>query len=231
MKYQKIKIVLIALCVFAAGICYVFGRSMEDQKSKISLEEVPAFQAGEAGDSGQAVTGEEPIPDETGVLMAQKDGPESAGDKVTLPFYIHICGEVVSPGVYELSEGSRVFQAVEKAGGFTDQAASEYLNMAERIADGMKIVVLNREEAEAAKALGERSLPADASSNVQKRKVNLNTATKEELMTLRGIGEAKADDILKYRESRGGFRKIEDIMKISGIKDAAFQKIKEDITV
>jgi competence protein ComEA len=61
--------------------------------------------------------------------------------------------------------------------------------------------------------------------------VNLNTAGKEELMTLRGVGDAKADDIIRYRESHGGFQKIEDIMKISGIKEAAFQKIKDDITV
>ncbi len=95
----------------------------------------------------------------------------------------------------------------------------------------MKIVVPGMEEVEAAKARGEISLQAEASLNVQKTKVNLNTATKEELMTLRGVGEAKAADIIKYRESHGGFHKIEDIMKISGIKDAAFQKIKDDITV
>ena len=233
MKYQKIKIALIALCIIAAGICYGFGRSREDQKSGISLSEASAFQAGEAGDDSQPVSGDQPVPGGTGteVSEAAESVLESAGGRTALPFYIHICGEVVSPGVYELEEGSRVFQAVEKAGGFTDQAAAEYLNMAERGADGMKIVVLNKEEAEAAKARGEISLPAEASSNLQKQKVNLNTATKEELMTLRGIGEAKANDILKYRESRGGFEKIEDIMKISGIKDAAFQKIKEDITV
>ena len=62
-------------------------------------------------------------------------------------------------------------------------------------------------------------------------KVNLNTATKEELMTLRGIGEARAEDIIRYRQERGGFERIEDIMEISGIKDAAFQKIKDDIIV
>ena len=68
---------------------------------------------------------------------------------------------------------------------------------------------------------------------LQKRSglVNLNTATKEELMTLKGIGEAKAEDIIRYREKSGGFKKIEDIMKISGIKEAGFQKIKDNITV
>ena len=72
---------------------------------------------------------------------------------------------------------------------------------------------------------------AGSSTAKEKVKVNLNTATREELMTLKGIGEAKADDIIAYRESHGGFQKIEDIKKISGIKDAAFEKIKDDITV
>ncbi|ADL05794.1 helix-hairpin-helix domain-containing protein [Lacrimispora saccharolytica] len=250
MKYQKVKIALIALCILAAGLCYGMNSSREDRTPGISLSEASAFPYGEnaagipAADDGSPADGN---PSGIGVQAAggaevsggagqsaseaAEDSLESAGEIIALPFYVHICGEVVSPGVYELQEGSRVFQAIEKAGGFTDQAEAEYLNMAERVFDGMKIQVLNKEEAEAARTRGELSLPAAASSKALKTKVNLNTATKEELMTLRGIGEAKADDILKYRESRGGFQKIEDIMKISGIKDAAFQKIKEDISV
>ena len=77
-------------------------------------------------------------------------------------------------------------------------------------------------------AAGSGSEPGGSAA---KEKVNLNTATREELMTLKGIGEAKADDIIAYRESHGGFQKIEDIKKISGIKNAAFEKIKDDITV
>ncbi len=224
MDYHKVKIILIALCVLGAGVCYGLSRSQEVRRPGISLSEESALYTGEtvtgigAGDGPAALT-------------ATEDSLGSAGEETVLPFYVHICGEVVSPGVYELKEGSRVFQAIEIAGGVTDQAAAEYLNMAEQVRDGMKIVVPGKEEVEAAKARGEISLQAEASSDVQRSKVNLNTATKEELMTLRGIGEAKAADILKYRDSHGGFQKIEDIMKISGIKDAAFQKIKDDITV
>ncbi|WP_312445180.1 helix-hairpin-helix domain-containing protein [Lacrimispora sp.] len=245
MKYQKVKIILIALCVLGAGVCYGLSKSQEARRPGISLSEESAFHSGEnitgigaAGDgrSGDGVLEADGVKSVTGgtgpaALEAAEGSLGSAGEETVLPFYVHICGEVVSPGVYELKEGSRVFQAIEKAGGVTDQAAAEYLNMAEQVKDGMKIVVPGKEEVEAAKARGEFSLQAEASSNVQKTKVNLNTATKEELMTLRGVGEAKANDILKYRESHGGFQKIEDIMKISGIKDAAFQKIKEDITV
>ncbi|WP_349946944.1 helix-hairpin-helix domain-containing protein [Lacrimispora sp. BS-2] len=251
MKYPKVKIALMALCVLGAGVCYGLNRSQEARRPGISLSEASAYDSGEmvtgieaagdgrSGDDGLAGTGIQepggvkPVSGGTGRLAieAAEGSIGSAGEETVLPFYVHICGEVVSPGVYELKEGSRVFQAIEKAGGVTDRAAAEYLNMAEQVKDGMKIVVPGKEEVEAAKARGEISLQAEASSSVQKNKVNLNTATKEELMTLRGVGEAKANDILKYRESHGGFQKIEDIMKISGIKDAAFQKIKDDITV
>ncbi len=224
MDYKKVKIILIALCVLGAGVCYGLSRSQEVRRPGISLSEESALS------SGETVTGIG-AGDGPAALTAEETSLGSAGEETALPFYVHICGEVISPGVYELKEGSRVFQAIEKAGGVTDQAAAEYLNMAEQVKDGMKIVVPGKEEVEAAKARGEISLQADASLNVQKTKVNLNTATKEELMTLRGVGEAKAADIIKYRESHGGFQKIEDIMKISGIKDAAFQKIKDDITV
>lgn len=238
MKYQKVKIALIALCVLAAGICYGLSRDRETRLEGISLSEESAFQenmgtkaSGDGGTGGQGAAGdpsvsatESPLDGETA-----EGSLGSTGGKTSLSFYVHICGEVVSPGVYELLEGSRVYQAVEKAGGFTEKAAAESLNMAERVTDGMKLVVLSKEEAETAAA--RIGFSGGASSGTGKPKVNLNTAPKEELMTLRGIGEAKADAIIKYRESRGGFQKIEDIMKISGIKDAAFQKIKEDIMV
>ena len=137
---------------------------------------------------------------------------------------MYICGEVAAPGVYELSEDSRIYEAVDAAGGFTENAARESVNLASKVSDGMQITIYNKEEA--------ASLPAGSGSAVGNTGqggtsgsglVNLNTATKEELMTLKGIGEAKAEDIIRYREKSGGFKKIEDIMKISGIKEAGFQ--------
>ena len=134
--------------------------------------------------------------------------------------------------MYELSEDSRIYEAVDAAGGFTENAARESVNLASKVSDGMQITIYNKEEA--------ASLPAGSGSAVGNAGqggtsgsglVNLNTATKEELMTLKGIGEAKAEDIIRYREKSGGFKKIEDIMKISGIKEAGFQKIKDNITV
>ena len=153
--------------------------------------------------------------------------------------FVHVCGEVNDPGVYELFPGQRVYEAISLAGGFTEQAAENYLNLAEPVWDGMKLEVPNRDQAPKAEwTEPEKSWPAaEAFSkggpgmSASLNKVNLNTATKEELMGLRGIGEARAEDIIRFRQERGGFKQIEDIMEISGIKDAAFQKIKDDITV
>ncbi|NBH34850.1 hypothetical protein D3Z58_15090 [Clostridiaceae bacterium] len=169
--------------------------------------------------------------------------------------FVHVCGEVRNPGVYELLEGQRVFHAIAMAGGFADQAAQDYLNQAELVWDGMKLLVPSKEQVSNPEwenlfwdrqnpdsmgvgpngnhmgdSLGRTKTSQDHMVS-SSGKVNLNTATKEELMTLRGIGEARAEDIIRYRQERGGFERIEDIMEISGIKDAAFQKIKDDIIV
>lgn len=139
--------------------------------------------------------------------------------------YVHICGEVKNPGVYRMKEGSRIFQAVEQAGGFTDEAASEYLNLAELTEDGLKIEVPSREDVE----MG--TVPSYAVSGERNGKVNINTADAEELMALTGIGESRAEDILRYREENGKFHSVEDIMKVPGIKEGAFEKIKDNISV
>ena len=144
---------------------------------------------------------------------------------------VHVCGEVVNPGIYELPAGSRIYEAVKAAGGFTENASEESVNLASPIEDGVQIRIYSKEEAE---TLAAGAAPFDgfeASGEGKEPVVNLNTATKEELMTLSGIGESRAEDIIRYREENGGFQNIEDIMKVSGIKDAAFQKIKDRITV
>ena len=192
---------MIAAAVFltAAGLYYGFGRS---GSSEAVLWETDA-----------AVLGRE-----AGVLAAQ------AEESAAVVCYVHICGKVKDPGVYELPEGSRIFEAVEAAGGFMDDAAEESLNLAEKVADGMQIVVMSREELAVAASV-------EALEVQNSGLVNINTASREQLMTLKGIGESRADDIIRYREESGGFQVIEDIMKVPGIKEAGFQKIKDSITV
>ena len=160
--------------------------------------------------------------------------------------YIHVCGLVSTPGVYGLPAGSRVYEAIEAAGGFSEAAVPDYLNLAQVLEDGMKIQVPDRDQAEEWKARGltqsgismgggtagvQTSGRTGSGEGGSKARVNLNTASREELMTLRGIGASRADDIIHYRQEFGGFKSIEDIMNVSGIKDAAFEKIKDSITV
>lgn len=143
-------------------------------------------------------------------------------EELTASVWVYVCGEVASPGVYELPEGSRITDAVEAAGGMTEDAAGTYLNLAQLVSDGQKIEVPSAEEAKTLTEAAEVS-----ASGV----VNLNRATEAELMTLPGIGESKAKEIIRYRESKGGFQKPEDLMNISGIKEGVYNKIKDQITI
>lgn len=164
---------------------------------------------------------------------AEKEGENQGKESVV---YVHVCGQVNVPGVYELPEGSRIYEAVAAAGGMTNQAAGERLNQAAAVEDGQQIYVLSKEEAakDAESAGGEAGV-LDASipgmPQAEDGKVNLNTATAEELMTLSGIGEAKAEAILRYREEHGGFQKVEELMEVEGIKEGVFHKIKEQVKI
>lgn len=134
---------------------------------------------------------------------------------------VYVCGAVQNPGVYELPKGARVGAAIEKAGGFTQNAAATY-NLAEKVADEQMIQVLTVEESSQMQTVKTES---------EDGRINLNTATAEQLMTLPGIGQSKADSIIAYRTENGSFQSIEDVMNITGIKEGVFVKIKDSITV
>ena len=157
----------------------------------------------------------------------QKDAGVSEAVKPAL--YVHVCGAVKEEGVYRLPEGSRLLDGIEAAGGFRADADTVYHNLAALLKDGQKIYVPTAEETKSI-SVEERAGEGDVLSGQKEiQPVNLNTADLEQLMTLRGIGEAKAKDILRYREKVGSFRKIEEIMNVSGIGEAMFERIKEDI--
>lgn len=137
---------------------------------------------------------------------------------------VYICGAVEHPGVYQLPPGSRVYEAVELAGGLTSDASFDAVNQAEEVTDGQMITVPTVEEQQAAQ---EEEQTSDASDG----KVNINTADAAELMTLPGIGASKAESILSYREEQGSFSSVEEIMNITGIKEGVYSKIKDYITV
>ncbi len=136
---------------------------------------------------------------------------------------VYICGEVNAPGVYRLHEGDRVIDALETAGGETENAYLLDVNLAEPLYDGEMVVILDEE-----KAMQKSSITGSSSS--KDGKVNINSATLEELKTLPGIGESKADNIISYR-SNNRFTSTSDIMKVSGIGNALFEQIKDKITV
>ena len=135
---------------------------------------------------------------------------------------VHISGAVAKPGVYSLNEGSRLFDAVELAGGFNEEADESYLNLAAVLEDGQKYHVPTTEEAE--NLLRQQAASSDG-------KIDINTAGVEELTKLSGIGEGKAKAIVAYRDEHGVFATVEDIMKVSGIGEGTYSKFKDEITV
>lgn len=137
--------------------------------------------------------------------------------------FVYVCGAVNHPGVYELESGMRICDALEAAGGFREDAASESLNQAEPVSDGQMVrVPVTGEEGQ-----GQAGEPAAEGDG----RININTADAQELMQLPGIGASRAEAIIAYRQEHGAFTAVEDLMKISGIKEGVFQKMKDSVTV
>ena len=154
-------------------------------------------------------------------VLAEKTEESMTLDAV---IFVDIKGEVKKPGVYQMKAGDRVKDAIDAAGGLTAEADSQKVNLAQRVEDQMVIVVPKvGEEAEA--------IPAGATSKeVSKEgKVNINTATVEELKTLKGVGEKKAEAIIEYRKKNGSFKTKEDLMKVRGIGKKLFESFEERI--
>ena len=159
--------------------------------------------------------------------LADQSG-ETSDSKTEAVVYIYICGEVKNPGVYTFAKEPHFIDVVEKAGGFTKKADKLSVNLAEVVKDGTQLTIEKKRKRKAAQ---EEQSSHGMSSADEAGKINLNTASAEQLMKLSGIGESKAAQIISYREKNGAFKKIEDIMNITGIKEGVFGKIKDDITV
>ena len=172
---------------------------------------------------------------ETEVAIDNEEMAEN--DENSRPFVVFVTGEVNNPGVYELDEGSRVIDAIVAAGGYTNQADENYVNLASRIQDEEMLYIPSINEVEEMKNGESTDLELKFKGNTSNKDeksesselININKASKEELMTLPGIGESKAEKIISYREQNGGFNSTEDIMQISGIKDGMYNKIKDRI--
>ena len=188
------------------------------------------------------------------VLNTKKDIKKDEEEEEEVYYQVDIKGEVINPGIYTVKEGSRVIDVIRLAGDLTEVADTSVLNLSKKVKDEMVIIVYSydevenftatkeKEEIEQEACLIQNGIQNDAcikdstddtssSSVVISGKVSLNTATLDELMTLPGIGEAKAQAIIEYREEVGAFQNIEELKEVSGIGDAIFDQIKENITI
>jgi competence protein ComEA len=156
--------------------------------------------------------------------------PDVSKEKIEEEVFIHICGEVKRPGVYQFTYEPRLIEVIKSAGGLTKKAADDSINQAQTVSDGMQIVIYNKKQVKKEKT-GSNSPSHEKEGENTNDLININTAGKEELMNLTGIGESKAAAIIQYREENGSFHVKEDIMKISGIKEATYELLKDMIMI
>ena len=199
--------------------------------------------------------------DEKLTVTEEEKETNNDDDSTSETVFVDIKGAVNAPGVYELDTKKRIIDAINTAGGLTDNANTININLSKKLEDEMFIIIYTKEEIEnymkkqdvseivcasyecvcpdsnndgCYKNDANKTSSNTSSSNDEVKvtgKVSINTASKEELMTLYGIGEAKAGAIIEYREKNGNFASIEDIKNVSGIGDAIFEKIKDNITI
>lgn len=220
-----IRMIGTAFFVLAAGLTGCSSREARFLEDAGGLQDsISPTEAAPGEETAQGAAEDETEPGET-------DFPSGEEEFLPAMIYVDVCGAVEHPGVYCLPEGSRVFQAIGEAGGFSPEADENYTNRAGLLADGQQIYIPTREE------VRETGLPALAQSEEKRTgegtdtKVNLNTADESQLMTLTGIGASRAQAIIAYRSEHGGFSAVEEIMNVQGIKEGTFAKIKDDIVV
>ncbi len=218
-------------CGDSPGEAVLIGRSAESAAAFFSEEDTSVSGLKE---NGQEVSGD----GEQDFERSGNDATKEECAKAPQQICVYVCGAVHNPGVVTLEAESRVEAALQAAGGFTQDADRNYVNLAARVKDGAQIYFPTEEETKAFIAGGQIS-PGETGINAvystvsdeENGKVNINTADKSLLCTLPGIGEARALDIITYRENNGAFRTVEDIMKVSGIKTSVYEKIRDKITV
>ena len=166
---------------------------------------------------------------QTEVTTVSKDEKEDKNQKEEAVeqdlITVDVKGAVKSPGIYDLPVGSRINDAVQKAGGLTDNADSKSINLAQRISDEALVYVPTKEETTSQEA------HSNASNTKENKKVNLNKASLEELKQVKGLGAKRAQDIIDHRESNGKFKSVDELKKVSGIGTKTIEKLKEYVTV
>ncbi len=204
-KKLLIKVIAGIILLAIAFAFYLMKENTEDQDMMVSL-----------------------IPD-SGVENSEPTTVSAIEDEIMI--MVDIAGAVANPAVVELPEGSRIFEAIEKAGGLTKEADMRGTNQAEILTDGQKVYIPTRQELEKSQS-GAPSLNFTyQTGTVQSKLININTADSETLQQLTGVGPATAEKIINYRNENGKFNSIEDIKNVSGIGDKTFEKFRDKITV
>jgi competence protein ComEA len=208
---NKVRVIL--LCALLA--CLVSGCG----ERELSISTV-----GEEAENSTETIQNDSTEDET--LTAAEDTEDTETDQVKSDICVYVCGAVMTEGVYNLPAGSIKADALEAAGGYAEDAVRGYVNLAQEAVDGEKIYFPRQDE-----VTSSYESEAGAGTGQCDGRINLNTASQEELMTLPGVGESKARAIIEYREEHQGFQSIEEIMNINGIKEGVYNNIKDLITI
>ncbi len=238
-KDKIVKIVLITALAVFSGILYSCNTNTVEVKEESSESILFEDNIENIVDNIDTSTSDLPLENQQEFTEPEKMDANTINSNEKATIFVYVCGQVETPGVYELEENARIYEAIEAAGGITEEGSKDYLNQAQIVKDSERIFVPTIEDVELMKMDGKSSMEIykeddSASSTIGQSSgglVNINTASDSELMNLPGIGQSKADKIIAYRESNGGFNSIEDIMQITGIKEGVYNKIKDLITV
>ena len=198
--------VLMVIFCFFLWMTYGAGNSME---AETSYTDVTALSTSSSKQSSQSLS--------EASSQSKTEGSEKGESKVT----VDVKGAVANPGVYTLKASARVTDAIKAAGGMTEDADAKSVNLAASLSDEEVVYVATKDE----------NLSVLGQSGTKDGKINLNTATSEELQTISGIGAKRAEDIIAYRESHGGFQSVDDLKNVSGIGDKTLDKIRESLYV
>lgn len=227
--------------LFVAGICYsltFYGcGSPGSFSASLSTED---RSTGDKNTAEQDLLSTSKAPDrETEQNKAQmqeeqKTAKNSVSTQEKEQLCVHICGAVKNPGVYQVEEGARICDLIKLSGGLIKDAAGDYINQAQAVTDGQRIYIPKTDEVQTFAAEEymdtEKDIIKDSTAEASQL-ININTASADELMTLPGIGQSKADSIIKYRETNGKFTSVDELTNISGIKEGVLKRISDRITV
>lgn len=242
---KKKYIIITASCLFIllAGVCYScsYGKKHEQGVLYSSLgNELGAKEDRPLADSDKDIENNLDINNNLQGDMGQTTDIGQAVDidmqNVVSIIYVHLCGAVEEPNVYQVEAGARLIDVIELAGGLTSDAAGDYINQAMLTEDGQRIYIPTKDELAdltlAEYVIGDNNVTTIKDVDIEASgKVNINTAGDTELMSLPGIGQAKAKAIIDYRRKYGDFKDITDLMDIPGIKEGLFGQIEELIIV